>query len=86
VGGGANPRPSYPLTARRLGLEGRVVLEVTVATDGSPLNVQVADSSGHGVLDRAARRTVRRWQFQPARVGGNTVQSTITVPVRFRLR
>lgn len=86
MSGGGNPRPRYPLTARRMGLEGRVVLAVTVAPDGSARSVSVAKSSGHTVLDRAARRTVRRWRFRPARAGGRASEATIRVPIRFQLR
>lgn len=81
-----NPRPTYPRAARRMGMEGRVVLEVTVGAEGRAQEVTVAESSGHGVLDRAARRAVRRWRFEPARAAGQAVASTTTVPVRFELR
>jgi protein TonB len=74
------------MAARRMGAEGRVVLEVTVAADGSAKSVRVAQSSGHSILDRTARNTVRQWEFQPARAGGRAIEATITVPVRFELR
>lgn len=87
AGYGANPRPSYPLAARRLGLEGRVLLEVVVAPDGRPTSVRVRESSGHEMLDDSAAETVRtRWRFVPARRDGVPVESTVTVPIRFRIR
>jgi len=49
----ASPR-SYPLAARRLHLEGDVVLEFRVRPDGSLEWVRAAASSGSGVLDEAA--------------------------------
>lgn len=83
---GSNPRPPYPLAARRLGLEGRVLLEVVVRPDGRPGTVRVRESSGHDLLDGSAVQTVReRWRFLPARRGGVPVESTVTVPIRFRL-
>ena len=48
----------YPSRARRLGIEGRVLLRVRIAADGSPERVLVLESSGHGSLDRAARAAV----------------------------
>jgi protein TonB len=84
---GSNPRPPYPLVARRLGLEGRVLLDVVVRPDGHAAVVTVRESSGHRVLDTTAVDTVRtRWRFIPARRGDTPVESTVTVPIRFQLR
>jgi protein TonB len=84
---GSNPRPPYPLAARRLGLEGRVLLEVVVRPDGRAATVRVRQSSGYGMLDDSAVETIRtRWRFVPARRGGMPVESTVTVPIRFRIR
>ena len=81
-----NAPPAYPPHARRRGLEGAVVLLVRVGKDGRPLQVAVAESSGHAVLDRAARRAVEAWTFRPARRGERKVAGEVKVPVRFRLR
>ncbi|KPV39265.1 hypothetical protein AN478_12070 [Thiohalorhabdus denitrificans] len=81
----SNPPPSYPLRARRRGLEGTVLLQVRVSPEGEPVAVRVDESSGHGILDRTARETVRDWAFEPARRGGRAVEGTVRVPVRFRL-
>jgi len=84
---GRNPKPPYPLAARRLGLEGVVTLEVLVRPDGSPGEVVVRQSSGHHLLDESALSTVqRRWQFIPARRGDMPVESRVTFPIRFTLR
>jgi len=86
IGYGTNPLPLYPLVARRLGMEGVVLLDVRVAPDGSPLEVRVRESSGFPLLDDAAVTTVRqRWRFLPARQGGTPVEGRVTVPIRFRL-
>jgi protein TonB len=82
---GVNPQPPYPLAARRLGLEGTVVLRVVVAPDGAPASVVVLQSSGHPVLDSSALETVRtRWRFVPARRNGIPVEDSVQVPIRFR--
>ena len=73
------------MTARRLGLEGTVVLRVVVAADGRPASVTVLQSSGYDVLDTSARETVRtRWRFVPARRNGIPVEDSVQVPIRFR--
>ena len=83
---GANPLPPYPLVARRLGMEGVVLLEVLVAPDGHAADVRVARSSGYPALDESALTTVReRWRFIPAHRDGVPVESRVTVPIRFRL-
>jgi len=83
---GQNPLPPYPVAARRLGMEGVVLLDVLVAPDGHASDVRLARSSGHPPLDDSAVRTVReRWRFIPARRDGTAVESRVTVPIRFRL-
>ena len=65
---------------------GTVLLQVLVDTDGRPLDVRIARSSGHRELDEAARQQVlRRWHFQPAIRGGAPVQAIGLVPVAFSL-
>jgi protein TonB len=73
------------MAARRLGLEGEVLLRVFVAADGRPTDVVVLRSSGHAILDAAAVETVRnRWRFIPAMRNGVPVDDTVQVPIRFR--
>jgi periplasmic protein TonB len=82
---GVNPQPPYPTIARRLKLEGTVVLRVFVAVDGTPERVDVLQSSGHDSLDGSAVDTVRtRWRFLPARRNGIPVEDSVQVPIRFR--
>lgn len=81
----SNPPPSYPLAARRLGLEGRVVLWVEIRADGSCGEVRVRQTAGHPLLDEAAAAAVKRWRFLPARRGGEPVTTWAEVPIRFRL-
>jgi protein TonB len=83
---GSNPKPPYPLAARRLGVQGVVMLEVLVRPDGSPAEVRVRASSGSPLLDDSAVETVRsRWRFIPARRGNAAIESRVTFPIRFQL-
>lgn len=83
---GVNPLPPYPARARRLGIEGRVLLDVLVRADGRAGEVRVKESSGNHMLDESAVSTVRaRWRFVPARQEGRPVASRVTVPIRFKL-
>ena len=58
-----NPKPPYPLAARRQGAEGRVVLRAQVLEDGRCTEVHIVRGSGHALLDESALATVRRWRF-----------------------
>lgn len=80
-----NPKPPYPLGARRRGLEGRVLIAARVAADGRCAEARVRRSSGHELLDDSARDAVRRWRFVPARRGETAVDSWVEVPIVFRL-
>ena len=83
---GTNPKPPYPLAARRLGVEGVVTLEVLVRADGRPAEVRVRSSSGSPLLDDSAVETVRsKWRFMPARRGNAAIDSRVTFPIRFSL-
>jgi len=80
-----NPPPAYPTMSRRLGEQGRVVLRVLVNTAGSADEVHVRTSSGHPRLDNAARETVQRWRFVPAKRGAEPVPAWVLIPISFRL-
>ena len=80
-----NPRPPYPARAVRRGLEGRVILDVEVLITGRVGEIKVDESSGHGLLDRAAIKGVRKWRFKPAKLAGIDVRSRGRVPVRVEL-
>lgn len=80
-----NPKPAYPMLARRRGLEGTVRLEVRVSAEGIPTAVRVRESAGHEALDEAAMTAVWHWRFVPARRGSEAVEGVVVVPIRFRL-
>ncbi|PXF28985.1 hypothetical protein WH50_23275 [Pokkaliibacter plantistimulans] len=80
LGSADNPSPHYPSRARQNNWQGRVTLRVTLAPDGRVEQVDVAESSGYGVLDRAALATVQQWRFRAGSA------ETVLVPIRFRLQ
>lgn len=81
----ANPRPPYPLAARRLGLEGRVLLRAQILENGRCGRIMVSQSSGHALLDDAALQAVRGWRFVPATRAGEAVAAWVEIPISFRL-
>lgn len=80
------PPPPYPVDAIRNSLMGTVMLRVLVDVDGRPIDVRIERSSGHRVLDAAARKHVlAKWRFRPAMQDGRTVQAIGLIPVDFHL-
>ncbi|MEQ1772845.1 MAG: energy transducer TonB [Burkholderiales bacterium] len=80
-----NPRPAYPLAARRRGDQGTVLIRVLVSADGLAASVGLEKTSGHPSLDEAALSAVKSWRFVPARQGGQAIESPYVVPVVFKL-
>lgn len=80
-----NPRPPYPLAARRMGWEGKVILNIEVLAEGRCGGINVFRSSGHEALDNAALNTVKGWRFVPARHAGRPVTQWFRLPINFSL-
>ena len=78
-------RPDYTEEARRQGIEGDVLLEIIVLSDGSVGRVQVLRRLGYG-LDERAVGAVRQWRFAAAERFGTPVDVLVEVAVEFRLR
>jgi len=81
-----NPKPPYPALAKRLRIQGTVVVRVWVKPDGSVGHGRVAVSSGEPMLDDSALSTVLTWRFTPGTVDGVAQGMWLTQPVRFLLR
>jgi protein TonB len=75
--------PVYPHRALELGQEGVVTLHAEVNKNGLPRALKIAKSSGHRLLDMAALAAVKKWEFEPTNVNGNSVISWLRVPVSF---
>ena len=65
--------------------EGRVVLHILIAADGSVKEAVVSESCGYTAFDEAAVEYARTWKLKPATKDGNPVESWATVPVSFKL-
>ncbi|WP_419799450.1 MAG: TonB family protein [Terasakiella sp.] len=80
-----NPKPFYPRMARKRGMEGIVLLSVSVSAKGLVSALSIKKSSGFALLDNAAKETVKKWKFQPAQKGLKAVNAVVDVPIRFSL-
>jgi TonB family protein len=90
VGGGIKPprkvqdvRPEYPVVAREAGVQGVVIMEVVIDTNGAVRDARVLRSVP--VLDQAALDAVRQWRFEPTLLNGQPMPVIMTVTVNFSL-
>ena len=71
----------YPSQAKRTGIKGRVTLLFTINMDGSIKDIQVETSSGHEILDEAAKTALlTAAPFPPP-----PVSAQIVIPIDFKL-
>lgn len=78
-------KPVYPESARRAHVQGVTLLRFRVLATGRVGSVTVAESAGHGDLDRAAIDAVKQWRLEPARRGAEPVDVWVSLPLRFEL-
>lgn len=80
-----NPAPVYPVMSRRLGEQGRVVLDVYILPSGLVGEIRLKVSSGSKRLDEAALQAVRRWKYVPAKRGDEAIAYWYVQPLSFSL-
>lgn len=80
----SKPNPQYTDEARKLGLEGEVLVQVIFPASGPVQVVKVVKGMGHG-LDEAAIRAAEQIRFKPALQEGKPVDFPATVHIVFQL-
>lgn len=78
------PIPVYTDEARKLRIEGDVILEVEFLSSGTLRVIRVVRGLGYG-LDEAATAAAQQIRFKPAQASGQAVDSRNTVSIVFRL-
>ncbi|MHC1753473.1 energy transducer TonB [Humidesulfovibrio sp.] len=78
-------KPSYPMSARRRGITGQVLLRIFVDAEGGVREVQVQTAEPPGVFEEKAVEAARKWRFEPALHKGAPVGVWMALPVRFAL-
>jgi TonB family protein len=80
----SKPDPIYPPEARRLRIEGEVILSVLFGSSGNLRVLKVVQGLGHG-MDQAAVEAAERIRFKPAERDGRPTDSTALVHIIFQL-
>jgi periplasmic protein TonB len=76
------PKPKYPSIARRRGVEGIVIFEISVANNGHVNQAFIIESSGSSALDKAAMQAIKTWRFPPSQFNS---LSNFKQKIEFRL-
>lgn len=75
--------PVYPYMAKVAHVQGDVVVQMTIDTQGVPSAVQVV--SGPAPLQAEALRAAKLWRFSPATMNGQAVPATFKLLIKFQL-
>ncbi len=76
-------KPSYPLLARQMKVQGSVILKALIGKDGIIQNLRVV--SGPHILASAAQDAVRQWHFKPHLEGSEAVETEAKITVNFTI-
>jgi TonB family protein len=75
---------TYPLLGQHMRVQGSVVLQALVGTDGNIENLRVL--SGPAILTAAAQQAVRQWRFKPYLQNGQPVETKARITVNFSIK
>jgi protein TonB len=75
----------YPGVSLRAGEEGRAIVKVCITTSGTVDSAEIANSTGHPLLDEAALKFARAARFTPATSEGKPVATCVAWPIKFGL-
>jgi TonB family protein len=78
------PEPEFSEDARRAKYQGTVTLSLIVDTTGKVVDVRITTPLGMG-LDEKAVEAIRKWKFEPAKIGDDAVPVQIAVEIDFHL-
>ncbi|SDA91324.1 TonB family C-terminal domain-containing protein [Algoriphagus alkaliphilus] len=75
----------YPFQARRMGIEGTVIVVFVIKTDGSIHDVEILRGIGGGADEEAMRVVQNAPRWEPGRQRGKLVNTRMRLPIRFKL-
>ena len=84
IASAAGYEATYPLLAQRMNVEGSVVLEALIGTDGVIQHLHVL--SGPAILAPAAQQAVKEWKFKPVVQNGQAVETKAKITVNFAIK
>lgn len=79
------PYPSYPDTARKLGLEDSVLVRYVIGTNGRVKDVTILDHARNPLFDVATLDAIKEWTFRPWKKEGKPVEVVHELTVFYQL-
>lgn len=76
-------KPDYPLLARQMKVQGSVILQALIGSDGLIQDLRVV--SGPPILATAAQDAVKQWHFKPHYQGSEAVETQARITVNFTI-
>lgn len=78
--------PVYPDSARKVGLEGRVWVQVLIDKTGKVVDARIGKKSAHEGFDRAALEAAKKTIWKPAEQDGQKVSVWVYYEIKFSLK
>ena len=75
----------YPYQARRMGIEGTVIVVFEIHQDGTVRNPEILRGIGGGADEEAIRIVLNSPKWEPGRQRGRAVVTRMRLPIRFKL-
>jgi protein TonB len=75
----------YPTQARRMGVEGTVIVVFVINTDGTIQDVEVLRGIGGGCDEEAVKIVKNAPKWEPGKQRGRAVRTRMRLPIRFKL-
>jgi TonB family protein len=76
-------KPSYPMLARQMKVQGSVILQAMISRSGEIQDLRVV--SGPPILANAAQEAVKQWHFKPHFQGAEPVETQTRITVNFTI-
>lgn len=77
--------PNYTEEARKARIEGTVILDAVVRTDGTADSFRIIRSLGYGLDESAINTVATKWRFRPATRNGTPMDARIEIEVMFNM-
>ena len=78
-------KPVYPEEVKKAGIEGSVLVKSFINTSGSVTEVEIIETSGNDLLDKAAVEAAQKCKFKPAIKDGRPVAIWVAYKINFKL-
>lgn len=78
--------PEYPAKARRMNVQGTVLVQMVVDAAGQPRNCTIVRATPDGFFEKAALSAARQMRFAPGKIRGQAVNTVVQLPFSFKLQ